>query len=488
MPPAAIASTASPSAMASAPAIHRGMLAPGRRGTAETVAVMADLATGRWGAQSAAMRDLALRIVTDAGIDAKDARGEVDAIHAWVQQAIRYTRDPIGQERVQTPEHTAFVARSGDCDDFAVLEAALLGALGHRTRFVTVGFTPSYFSHVYTEVEVRGTWLPLDAIVDHPPGWEVADAALRTTWPVNQPGGFDPIAAARARGVLDGCNGVLAGLGTWYDPRTWFGAEPEPPPSLYGPLPDPAWIYANHGDAGADALRTGSTQPGWDAATPAQRSGYITALRAVFRQQGDAIDRTTAALDTADRVARGVATLGTSEIVRLWDDAVAKARQYGRVRSQALGRAAILAAAQPAAAARLRQAVADGDARVLDAMGPLRPFLAGEAGLGIVPAVAYALGAAAIAAVVVALGWAISQVGAALRDAGSAVADAGTGIATAAPVLLGVVGVVALWLWLRHRAGPRSRSVTTARGRDGGQSLASSPTARRAAHVGNPFR
>jgi transglutaminase-like putative cysteine protease len=44
---------------------------------------------------------------------------------------------------VQTPEHTAFVAQAGDCDDFAVLETAPLRALGHRTRFVTIGFTPS---------------------------------------------------------------------------------------------------------------------------------------------------------------------------------------------------------------------------------------------------------------------------------------------------------------------------------------------------------
>ena len=162
---------------------------------------MADLAMGRWGAQSPRVRDLALRIVAAAGIDAKDYRGEIDAIHAWMQGSIRYTRDPVGQERVQTPEHTAFVQRSGDCDDFAVLEAALLGALGHRTRFVTVGFAPGRFSHVFLEVDHRGQWTALDPITDHPAGWQVAGAASRTAWAINRVGGFHSSTAIRERNL-----------------------------------------------------------------------------------------------------------------------------------------------------------------------------------------------------------------------------------------------------------------------------------------------
>ena len=111
---------------------------------------MADLAAGRWGAQSARIRDLALRIVTVTGIDAKDYRGEVDAIHAWMQRTIRYTRDPIGQERVQTPEHTAFVVRAGDCDDFAVIVASCIQAVGGRARIVH-GFSGSS-GHAWAEL------------------------------------------------------------------------------------------------------------------------------------------------------------------------------------------------------------------------------------------------------------------------------------------------------------------------------------------------
>ena len=422
-----------------------GELSPGRRGTAETVAIMADLSAGRWGAQSPRIRDLAMRIVQAAGIDAKDYRGEVDAIHAWIQSAIRYTRDPVGQERVQTPEHTAFVARSGDCDDFAVLETALLGALGHRTRFVTIGFTPARFSHVYAEVELRGAWLPLDAITDHPAGWQADGAAVRTTWPVNRPGGFDPVAAARERGI--------GGLGAWYNPESWFRPDAPPPPSPYGPLPDPEWVKANRGAAAADALLVGSTQPGWDQATKAQRDGYLRAMMRVGKARGEELDQTISRLDTAQRITAGVATLGGSEIVRAWDQATAKAREYGALRSQALARAAALDGTKPAAALSIRQAVAEGDAKVLGAMGPLRPFLASEAGLGVLPAVAYALGAGAIVAVVVAIGWAISRVGDAVRATGDAVESTGRGMKSAAPVLIVGLGVLGLYLWMKHRKG-----------------------------------
>jgi hypothetical protein len=429
-------------------------LSPGRRGTAETVAIMADLAMGRWGAQSERIRDLAVGIVRGAGIDAKDYRGEVDAVHAWMQRSIRYTRDPVGQERVQTPEHTAFVVRAGDCDDFAVLETALLGALGHRTRFVTIGFTPARFSHVYAQVEVAGQWIPIDAITDHPAGWEADGAALRITWPVNRADGFDPVAAAHERGVL----GLGGGLGAWYNPASWFGSGPTPPPSPYGPLPDPAWVREQQGAAAADALRVGSAQPGWDAATAEQRKGYLAAVMRVTKQRGAELDQTIARLDTAQRVTAAVATLGTSEAIRAWDQATAKAREYGKIRADALARATAADAAAPLTARALRQAVADGDARVLAAMGPLRPFLAPEAGLAAIPAVAVGLGAAAIVAVVAALGWAIGRVadairaaGEAMRATGAAVQASGQGVRSAAPVLLAGIGVLGLWLWMRSR-------------------------------------
>jgi len=86
-----------------APAVHRLVISPGKRGTAETVAIMACLAMGEWGAKSERIRALAIAIVRAAGVAGKDYRAEIEAIHTWVQRTIRYTRDPVGQETVQTP-------------------------------------------------------------------------------------------------------------------------------------------------------------------------------------------------------------------------------------------------------------------------------------------------------------------------------------------------------------------------------------------------
>jgi hypothetical protein len=76
-----------------------------------------------------------------------------------------------------------------------VLEAALLGALGHPTRFVTIGYTPRAFSHVFLEASVRGQWIPLDPIMaDKPAGWQAPNPVLRKAFPINRAEGFDPAA------------------------------------------------------------------------------------------------------------------------------------------------------------------------------------------------------------------------------------------------------------------------------------------------------
>ena len=184
--------------------VQRSTLAPGHRGTAETVAVMARLAAGSWGSGSVRIRDLALSMVRGAGVPARQPWADLGAVHAGIQRLVRYTRDPVGQETIQAPEHTAFMQPAGDCDDLAVLEAALLGALGYPTRFVTSGMTRTAFSHVYLDAFITppgeaGRWVPLDPTVPGSrPGWELPQAMLRHRWPVNRPEGFDPTAALPA--------------------------------------------------------------------------------------------------------------------------------------------------------------------------------------------------------------------------------------------------------------------------------------------------
>lgn len=100
----------------------------------------------------------------------KDQIGEISTIFEFVQHHIRYVKDITDVEtlheawRVLRQEH-------GDCDDKCILLASLLEAIGHRTRFVAVGFQHGKYSHVFCDVKTRGGWLSLDATENRPMGW-----------------------------------------------------------------------------------------------------------------------------------------------------------------------------------------------------------------------------------------------------------------------------------------------------------------------------
>lgn len=103
-------------------------------------------------------------------LPSKDAGAEVQRIHAFVRDRIRYVRDVRGVETVQAPEVTLELG-SGDCDDKSVLAAALLEAIGHRTRFMAIGFQPGQLSHVMPEVQLGRHWLALEVTEPVRPGW-----------------------------------------------------------------------------------------------------------------------------------------------------------------------------------------------------------------------------------------------------------------------------------------------------------------------------
>lgn len=105
------------------------------------------------------IRNLALSITR--GLPNKAYGEEARAVHGWVQKNIEYRRDVHGVETLTPPVFT-LATRAGDCDDQAMLVAALLESIGHPTRFVAVGYTPDAFRHVYTEANVRGEWMPLE--------------------------------------------------------------------------------------------------------------------------------------------------------------------------------------------------------------------------------------------------------------------------------------------------------------------------------------
>ncbi len=185
---------------------------------------MSRVALGRFGAHSAKIRNLALDIVNDAHVPEKDKRGELDAIHAWVQNHLRYVNDPVWMEFITQPETLAFDRTDGDCDDHAVLEAALLGAIGFQTRFVTVAPKPGPFSHVYLQALVmssdgtgqgliRREWVNLDPIVkQEPAGWAVPNPYRIKIYPVNTPQGIGLQSTESLLTTLAGVAGFLLKL------------------------------------------------------------------------------------------------------------------------------------------------------------------------------------------------------------------------------------------------------------------------------------
>ena len=87
------------------------------------------------------------------------------ALFYFVRDNIQYIDDPYAREYLATPAETLF-SESGDCDDYSILLANLLQAVGIETRFV---FVPG---HVFVQAKLKdalkyykteGDWVSLDS-------------------------------------------------------------------------------------------------------------------------------------------------------------------------------------------------------------------------------------------------------------------------------------------------------------------------------------
>lgn len=117
------------------------------------------------------VRTLAQQLTRD--LPSKAFTDELQVLQNFVRDCIRYVRDVRDVETVQTPVRTLEIG-SGDCDDKAVLLAALLESIGFRTRFHAVGVDGKAYSHVLAEGydPLQKQWVPLECIVDGAePGW-----------------------------------------------------------------------------------------------------------------------------------------------------------------------------------------------------------------------------------------------------------------------------------------------------------------------------
>jgi len=105
------------------------------------------------------IRMLTLSLVR--GLPPKDWRGEVNRIHEFVRDEIRYVRDIKGVETLQSAPKTLEIGQ-GDCDDKATLAASMLETIGHPSRFVAMGFNGAGFSHVLVESKIGNKWVVLE--------------------------------------------------------------------------------------------------------------------------------------------------------------------------------------------------------------------------------------------------------------------------------------------------------------------------------------
>lgn len=190
-------------------------LPAGDAGVAKTIDWMRRFAGGKEGAQNAQVRRVALDIVR--GLDPRDYSGQIKNVFFWVKNNIEFRGEY--RETVQTPLVTLQL-KAGDCDDHVTLIAALLMALGHRVRPVTVSTEPDpfqgQFNHVYAEVFDRSQqrWVPIDTTAAAAfPGWRPSlNIYRRQAW--------TPMAGlpARRRGLGDGDPLITTGGGLTINP------------------------------------------------------------------------------------------------------------------------------------------------------------------------------------------------------------------------------------------------------------------------------
>ncbi|RJP44497.1 transglutaminase family protein [Candidatus Parcubacteria bacterium] len=141
----------------------------GRAGVRETLKRMAALI--QYGKLQPAIRDLAVSLTK--GLSPKDFAGEIEVLHKFVRDRIRYVRDTNGVETLHLPEIVLEIG-SGDCDDKVILLASLLESIGHPTRSVAISLAPGQFSHVLLETRPQGFthWIPLETTEPVPAGWK----------------------------------------------------------------------------------------------------------------------------------------------------------------------------------------------------------------------------------------------------------------------------------------------------------------------------
>lgn len=163
--------------------VSRLSIPTGVAGTDATVKIMRQMIDD--GRRDIGLRKLAESIIRSNGIPPYQYIRELSAIHSWVQNRIRYTKDPVDVEYIQTPAQTV-LSGVGDCDDFTVLLGSLAESIGHPVDIKVVSRSAGReFHHVYPVARVDGREFGLDASMPFAPGTQASGIRKSKIYPSN---------------------------------------------------------------------------------------------------------------------------------------------------------------------------------------------------------------------------------------------------------------------------------------------------------------
>lgn len=98
------------------------------------------------------------------GIDGRDSMRVMKAVYDFSISRVRYQKDGVGVERLQSPVRTLALG-FGDCDDFSILAAVLLEIAGIPARLAVVSTRPDkVFHHVFVQGYSGKEWVSIDPV------------------------------------------------------------------------------------------------------------------------------------------------------------------------------------------------------------------------------------------------------------------------------------------------------------------------------------
>jgi hypothetical protein len=160
----------------------RMQLPSGASATETTLAAMADAA--HYAATTEKMRETAIDIVRS--MYCGSPSDYVQAVDMFCRRSIMliHEADEILIDPLKMLADIEQGRAAGDCDDVAMLSAALLFSLGIETRFKAVfPHEAGHYQHVFTEYRLvpGGPWMPLDSTIgwnespEYPPDWIIKE-------------------------------------------------------------------------------------------------------------------------------------------------------------------------------------------------------------------------------------------------------------------------------------------------------------------------